>query len=98
MVFGLIKCNSRSSTVIELQYTEVTRWFNSLVYSSSRDASWAAVYLNFDGRCVYGNVYTVSWGKGENANIKGTVPRGQGGVKGEGLTEARAFWAVRRSS
>ena len=38
--------------------------------------------LNFDGRCVYGNVYTVRRGKGENAKIKGTVPRGQGGEGG----------------
>ena len=27
---------------IELHYTEVTRWLNSPVYSSLRDASWAA--------------------------------------------------------
>ena len=31
--------------------------------------------LNFDCRCVYGNVYTVRRGKGENAKIKGTVSR-----------------------
>ena len=52
--------------------------------------------LNFDGRCVYGNVYTVRRGKGEKAKIKGIVLRGQDGVKGEGSKEARAFWAVRR--